>query len=58
VQAQVNFGLLLAQVGRPVDAATHLNAAAMLEPHDPQIARLLARLRRQGITTTEVAAHP
>ena len=58
VQAQVNFGLLLAQVGRPVDAATHLNAAAMLEPRDPQIARLLARLRRQGITTTEVAAHP
>ena len=58
VQAQVNLGLLLAQAGRPVDAATHLNAAAMLEPRDPQIARLLARLRRQGITTTEVAAHP
>jgi tetratricopeptide (TPR) repeat protein len=58
VQAQVNLGLLLAQAGRPVDAATHLNAAAMLEPHDPQIAQLLARLRRQGIMTTEVAAHP
>jgi hypothetical protein len=41
-----------------VDAASHLNAASMLEPRDPQIARLLARLRRQGITTTEVAGRP
>jgi len=57
-QAQVNLGLLLAQVGRPVDAATHLNAAAMLEPGDPQIPRVLTRLRRQGIATTEVADHP
>lgn len=57
-QAQFNLGLLLAKAGRPVDAAAHLNAAQMLEPGDQQIARLLARLRRQGISTTEVAAHP
>ncbi len=55
-QAQVNLGVLLVEAGRPVDAATHLNAAAMLEPGDPQIARLLAQLRRSGITTTEVPA--
>ncbi len=56
--AQINLGLLLARIGRPVDAARHLNAAAVLEPRDPRIARLLTRLRRQGIATTEVAAHP
>lgn len=57
-RAQVSLGVLLAQAGRPVDAATHLNAASMLTPRDPRIARLLAQLRRQGITTTEVAARP
>jgi tetratricopeptide (TPR) repeat protein len=56
--AQINLGLLQAQAGRPVDAAMHLNAAALLEPRDPRIARLLTRLRRQGVVTTEVAAHP
>lgn len=56
--AQLNLGLLLLDAGRPVDAATHLNAAAMLEPGDSNVARLLARLRRQGIMTAEVAAHP
>jgi len=57
-QAQLNLGLLLAQAGRPVDAAAHLNAALTLEPGDQEVARLLARLRRQGITTSEVVAHP
>jgi tetratricopeptide (TPR) repeat protein len=57
-QAQMTLGLLLVQVSRPVDAAAHLNAASLLAPKDPQIAHVLSRLRRQGITTTEVAAHP
>jgi tetratricopeptide (TPR) repeat protein len=50
-QAQANLGLLLIEAGRPVDAAEHLDAAAMLEPGNPRIDRVLARLRRQGITT-------
>ncbi len=53
VKARVNLGFLLARVGRPVDAATHLNAAAMLEPGDPEVLRLLEQLRRQGIATAE-----
>jgi len=56
VKAQVNLGVLLARVGRPVDAATHLEAAAMLEPGDPEVLRLLEQLKRQGIATAE--AHP
>jgi len=33
-----------------------LNAAAMLEPGDPEVLRLLEQLQRQGIATAE--AHP
>ena len=56
LKAQVNLGVLLARGGRPVDAATHLNAATMLEPGDPEVVRLLEQLRRQGIATAE--GHP
>jgi tetratricopeptide (TPR) repeat protein len=56
--ARINLALLLTKIGRPVDAARHLNAAAALDPADPRVARMLARLRREGIVTTEVAARP
>jgi tetratricopeptide (TPR) repeat protein len=58
VPARVNLGLVLERIGRQVDAARQLNAAAVLEPHDSRVARLLARLKRQGVVTTEVAARP
>jgi len=48
VKAQVNLGVLLARAGRPVDAAEHLEAAAMLEPGDPEVMRLLERLKEWG----------
>jgi tetratricopeptide (TPR) repeat protein len=57
-EAQLDLGVLLSRWSRPMDAAAHLNAAAMLEPRDPQIARILSRLKRQGVSMTEVAAHP
>jgi tetratricopeptide (TPR) repeat protein len=56
--ARINLGLLLTKIGRPVDAARHLNAAAALDPSDPRVVRMLTRLRREGIATTEVAARP
>jgi tetratricopeptide (TPR) repeat protein len=56
--ARINLALLFTRIGRPVDAAKHLNAAAALDPSDPRVARMLARLRREGIVTTEVAARP
>jgi Flp pilus assembly protein TadD len=49
--ARANLGLLLLKAGRPVDAAEHLDAAATLEPGNAQVESVLARLRRQGITT-------
>jgi tetratricopeptide (TPR) repeat protein len=58
VPARVNLGLVLERVGRQVDAARQLNAAAVLEPGDARVARLLMRLKRQGFVTTEVAARP
>jgi len=57
-QAQLNFGVLLLEAGRPLDAAGHINVAAMLQPDDPQITGLIARLRRQGIVTTQLAERP
>ncbi|HZN54210.1 MAG TPA: tetratricopeptide repeat protein [Candidatus Polarisedimenticolaceae bacterium] len=47
-QARTNLGVLLLEAGRTADAAEQLSAAATLEPDDPGIARLLARVRRQG----------
>jgi tetratricopeptide (TPR) repeat protein len=57
-QAQANLGVLLLQAGRKEDAAAHLNAAALLAPGDPDVMRLLAELRRQGIPAGTLVAHP
>jgi predicted Zn-dependent protease len=48
-QAQVNFGALLLAAGRPTEAAVHLDAAGFLDPGDPQVQQLLARVKRQAV---------
>ena len=56
--ARARLGILLLEADRPVDAASQLGAAAMLEPKDPEIGRLLARLKRQGITSAGAPVRP
>ncbi|HEX4826444.1 MAG TPA: tetratricopeptide repeat protein [Candidatus Polarisedimenticolaceae bacterium] len=43
--AQANLGGLLIEAGRPAEAAVHLDAAAFLDPGDPAIRDLRARVK-------------
>jgi tetratricopeptide (TPR) repeat protein len=53
--AQLNLAAILLEIGRPVDAAKCLDAAAALEPGNPQLARLIDEVARQGVLAPQLA---
>ena len=55
VQAQLELAEVLLAIGRPVDAAACLDAAAALEPGNSQLARLIDEVTRQGVLAPQLA---
>jgi tetratricopeptide (TPR) repeat protein len=55
VQAQLDLASVLLEIGRPVDAAKCLDAAAALEPGNPRLARLIDEVTRQGVLAPQLA---